>query len=463
MNIYTDHGGVISISDMCLTSHPCQHRVIYNGDNRLFSAVKIYDILIENNIEIPEHFEYVKKIIERRQFIEDIKTLKLNSLKKLLESEDGIQLLEKYKNSAFNTAINRQDIDIVKYVVKDGSKLNESNFVCSISNLPILKYLVGLLDDYSILEKSSNELIKKCDSLIVLKYLLNDLELPLSEDSVMNIIEKVSLREYLIDKCVQRKVKIIYGLYVLRLKNLKLYDRFVELKITDKLDYTLIHNITYKGREIKKIDMKDIDLDDIENEEDKKITLELAMDVHTFNSTLDRLCNGTIPNIDFDLDVLRFNYSIKSWSFTVTFDRLCPIKSCVLVCNQSNIIDFDVENSKLVNIDEEERDKATTIIHNLGLHKDIISEVGRYLNKYVTKSTVSIDFLEPILFKYSVYSYTMLRFAFSNIAHNTHIKNLDYSIDFSDTFPYDYNGGRDVKLSETVTIREMCGMIAKLN
>ena len=51
-----------SISDMCLESYPCQHWVEINGKRYLWGARKIFKYFNDNNMEVPEHFQYVANL-----------------------------------------------------------------------------------------------------------------------------------------------------------------------------------------------------------------------------------------------------------------------------------------------------------------------------------------------------------------------------------------------------------------
>ncbi len=51
----------IEISARCYQTYPCQHKIKINGnDMGMWGAVKIIKYHLDNNLEIPAHFNYVK-------------------------------------------------------------------------------------------------------------------------------------------------------------------------------------------------------------------------------------------------------------------------------------------------------------------------------------------------------------------------------------------------------------------
>lgn len=60
--------GSMWISELCLLSYPCQHRVIIRDQNdqitrKNMDACEIYRWHIQNGITVPSHFNYVAKMI----------------------------------------------------------------------------------------------------------------------------------------------------------------------------------------------------------------------------------------------------------------------------------------------------------------------------------------------------------------------------------------------------------------
>jgi hypothetical protein len=46
-----------SYSSLCLQSYPCQHKVIINGKKKRMYGDDIYDMCIDKNLAVPEHFK----------------------------------------------------------------------------------------------------------------------------------------------------------------------------------------------------------------------------------------------------------------------------------------------------------------------------------------------------------------------------------------------------------------------
>lgn len=75
----------INVSDICLQSYPCQHKVsIKNTTPKLLYGTDIYKLYVENNLLVPEHFKIYKNYIMKQAYYNKIKnSIKSNNLDEL--------------------------------------------------------------------------------------------------------------------------------------------------------------------------------------------------------------------------------------------------------------------------------------------------------------------------------------------------------------------------------------------
>ena len=52
------------IDDICIEYYPCKHYVTLNGEYKCLDGIEICKWCIKNNIEIPEHFQYYKNVLD---------------------------------------------------------------------------------------------------------------------------------------------------------------------------------------------------------------------------------------------------------------------------------------------------------------------------------------------------------------------------------------------------------------
>lgn len=193
-------------SELCYCSYPCQHNVIIDNQYNKLNGIDIYQYCVENNIDIPEHFEdykegflykFYSKIIEHGNLDEFIKNNELLNNKK-------------YFSRFLCTACMYNKIDIVNHLLSLGATItNEVLENCIKSNnIKLFKQL------YSEQTKSYDNILNiaaKYDNMIIIKYLIEDCGFKLTNNCGFAIAyalenKNIELSKYLEQLSIEQRI-----------------------------------------------------------------------------------------------------------------------------------------------------------------------------------------------------------------------------------------------------------------
>jgi hypothetical protein len=397
---------IIKINEMCYCTFPCMHDVEYRGIKKCMRAAEIYKILFSNNEEIPEHFKYVKEIVDLEYLKEELRSGKL--FQKIVDN----YLFKTHKNKIFNMAIQFNRRDIIDYIFNSGFTLTNEHFILCAKiediNFSLFKFFVSKLKTTTILSSVIPHAVYH-NKFKLIKYMLDDIHVPYTNSffNLKNIENDTPLREYLIEKSVSHNVRIVVPYKIGLLKKTKLYDRFVILGLVSQLPHTNITwSLFYDDIKIThNDDLTDHTTDDL----DMKRT-DLHMETYNIFNNIQDVCNINFNNLKtFKIYIPHFRLSLKSMAIKLNFSNICTIKNCILTGNNDkHIYSLDVCNN-----------------------------------------IVSLKFLESLSLEFLLYTQFSLDFEFiSPPVVDTYITSVDYTLTFTDTINKPIDGF--IQLSKTI-------------
>ncbi len=187
----------VFVGDMCYTTFPCKHYFTTNGICKLTNGIEIYNYCVDNNIEIPEHFQMYKDYINKEKYIEMIKNNDFENFK-------NNYLLSKYGQHFLIYANKFNNIQIINYLLNDVNIIPNENIIEETTNLEIFKLLLSrgwVCSQGTPQHVNFNEIIKtdKCNNIIIqliknncfdiIKYLFNTYEINLNNFKDSPLVE----------------------------------------------------------------------------------------------------------------------------------------------------------------------------------------------------------------------------------------------------------------------------------
>ena len=377
------------INRLCFQTNPCQHDVIIDGCKKRMCAIEIYQLCINNEYEVPEHFKYCGVIIDKFYCHDLIKKDNFEEFK-----EKCLFANKHDRNSFLSTACEHGRINFIKYLVDEENTPVEYDhlikFIKNKNSLDIFKYLLEK-SDVKPSEKSTthyighggNNLLSFVayhNNLALAKYLLEDLNITLVQpkDYVKPLLEAFNnkdadmneMKEYLIKKSIEQH-DIYYGDDVINLQNVDLYDLFVS--------HGLIYNSNGK----------------------------INVEIESYNG-----------NIDIDLEKVDFEYAIKPLIHSNLHDtenyncRLSVLKDAIK----------SIEISVKTNIDN--------AIKNILL---VFSGTNKKFNKIIdvenSISKFKLEFKDPLCYYLTPFTKKNLLFEIDrDLSNDIFIKNIDIKI-----------------------------------
>ena len=258
----------IKVNMMCYLTYPCRHYVTLFGETKLMNSEKIYDLFIENNVPVIEHFAYIKKIKDNRDFLDSVR----NGNFDIDEENINIYKTRLIHNVIISDANFHEQQKFIDYLVK------EKNIPITYHNLITCAKYEKLFDMFKYLANGNINLLKRTgqhyiahggntilsaaafnNNLLAVKYMIEDLNIsvavgknPLIECFCSKVnVDK--MKTYLISKCVEQKI-VFYGYDVSALKRHNLIDTFQKHGLIYNHDSTVsIHLISTCLDQVSKI------------------------------------------------------------------------------------------------------------------------------------------------------------------------------------------------------------------
>jgi len=374
-----DSNDFFTVGSMCWGTLPCFHNVTFNnGEVRHMRGDNIYKLYIDNNNEVHTHFKDYESHYKRNLNADLIKGGDLELIKKQYISGDY---------NSVDLAVVNDRLDIVKYLVEE---LNQDVYhkslvaACKIGDLSMFKYLESknvkrgtvYVDAKTILEESIN-----AKNLELVKYLTEKKEESLTSRALLMILpddtkETIRLREYVIDKCIEQKLKIEGDASIYLASYPEVFDLFLKENLVSRVktqvvvnidNEDVLENITHETYVFRDLTDETDDMKFVISELHKRASKNISTELHKFSvnkqpyielprfyydiNSLSISFTGAedVKKVFLDVDgtVLLFNLVSKNTfklDISNVFHTYCLVYSCILLIIDSAGKDFDSIN-----------------------------------------------------------------------------------------------------------------------
>lgn len=420
---------VIQICDSCYCTFPCQHDCIYNGEVVCLSAYKIYDILEENKIEIPQHFKYMKDVVAERNLLKQIGDIRWEEL-------HSHYLYDKLKDRIFSKVVDYNRGDLAEKILNNGYILTRDIFLTCVKtgNLNLFKFLYNNLVDKDILHKNGMHYIAHGGNTLIsmaayhkhyelLKYMIEDIKIPYPKRNplfeIMDITDECKVCKFLINKMVELDIKVENADDIARLKKLGLYDKFVSLGIANDIKYDLKYRFRYGVEEITDKSPENFKDKEIKKPED---LIELILVRNMFKVDLNKICYQNLRGLKkMNINLPRFFVGLKNMKIDFVFEGKCKIQSCNFMSSGYSI--YELKN---------------------------------------TDDSVSFNFIDPVTLHGAVFTMFELEFNIDTVnEEDVYIKNITYDILFEGKEDGQFDG-KNYRLDDKIVVRKTSGTIGKI-
>lgn len=334
MTTYTDHE-IIKISDMCLLTNPCKHRVEYEGKKLLLRAPEIIEIFRKHGRDIPDHFKKYESLCDKECYLDEIKTTRKAS------TIVNHNLYENNKSAVMYRAFSQNRYDIVDEMITKGFSLSYWDMAECLLSLYRGKvvmpdtYLKTMFKTCDLdVKDTRDELMKraiKYGSIPIIEYLF---ERKVSVGySMFTITPKTDneLRDLLISRTMTENINVTNPQHIVKLISMGIYDIFVTAGLVRKFKFDITRNII---------------LDDKISEHNANITMTSERDL--FEYYIKEMCCTDLSGKNHGGFTLpRFFNPIKSFSMKFGFENPDTRITSSLISLNDNAYNFIVEDNTI--------------------------------------------------------------------------------------------------------------------